>query len=117
MPAVGAAPNTTPLARTAVARRQRPDPGPLRVALALTGMATASALITAFLAPSAGADAGTTTTVTTTTVADAPAPSVRHVIQYVQLEPGQTAPPQAVVKQAPAPKPRVVVVTTRQSGR
>ena len=46
-----------------------------------------------------------------------PAPSVRHVIQYVQLKPGQTAPPKAVVKQAPAPPPRVVVVTTtRQSG-
>jgi hypothetical protein len=117
MPALGTAPDAMPHVRTAVARKPRPDPGPLRVALALSGMATASALITAFLAPSVGTSAGTVTTVTTTTVADAPAPSVRHVIQYVQLQPGQTAPPQAVVKQAPAPKPRVVVVTTRQSGK
>ena len=120
MPAIGAAPNPTAVVRPPHVKKPRPDPGPLRVALALTGMATASALITAFLAPSAGADAGTaatTTTTTTTTVADAPTPSVRHVVQYVQLKPGQTAPPAAIVKQAPAPKPRVVVVTTRQSGK
>ena len=117
MPAVGAAPNPTAVVRPPSVKKPRPDPGPLRVALALTGMATASALITAFLAPSAGADAGAATTTTTTTVADAPTPSVRHVVQYVQLKPGQTAPPAAIVKQAPAPKPRVVVVTTRQSGK
>ena len=42
---------------------------------------------------------------------------VQHVVQYVQLLPGQTPPPNATVSQAaPAPTPRVVVVTTRQSG-
>lgn len=86
-------------------------------------MATASALLTAFLGSGAGADAGTGagagTALTTTdaAVADAPAPSVRHIVKYVQLQPGQTAPPKAVVKPAAIPKPRVVVVTTKQSGK
>lgn len=114
MPAGGAAPNPTTAGRTAVVRKARPDPGPLRIAIALTGMATASALVSAFLAPSAGANGGTTTTVT---AADVPAASIRHVTRYVQLQPGQTAPPTALVQQAPAPKPRVVVVTTKQSGK
>jgi hypothetical protein len=78
-------------------------------------MAAATALLTAFLVPSGSADAGVSTT-SQVVPADAPAPSVIHVRRVVQLLPGQTAPPNAVVKQAPAPKPRVVVVTTRQSG-
>jgi len=96
-------------------RKPRPDPGPLRLAFGLTGMATATALLTAFLVPGSRADAGGGTT-TQVTLADAPAPSVQHVTRYVQLKPGQTAPPNAVVNQAPTPKPRIVVVTTRQSG-
>jgi hypothetical protein len=93
-------------------------------------MATATALITAFLSPAAGATAGAATAVAPTnatqgavaittdpTVAAGPTPVVKHVTRYVQLQPGQTAPPAAVVQQAPAPKPRVVVVTTRQSGK
>lgn len=95
--------------------KRRPDPGPLRLAFGLTGLATASALVTAFLVPRGGLDAGAAMT-STVTSADGPAPSVQHVTRYVQLQPGQTAPPNAVVNQAPAPKPRVVVVTTRQSG-
>jgi hypothetical protein len=51
-------------------------------------------------------------------VADPAAAPVRHVTRYVQLEPGQTAPPQASIVPAPKPTPRVVVVTTtRQSGK
>ena len=84
------------------------------MAVALTGIATASALISAFLTPSVGVDA--TTTETSTTVAAAPSDAVKHIVRYVQLQPGQTAPLNAIVKQAPAPKPRVVVVTTKQSG-
>ena len=108
--------------RPAAARKQpaatpkaRPDPRPLRIAFGMGAVATASALITAFAAPGAG-------TATTHRADDGDrsrsgaAPSVRHVIQYVQLKPGQTAPPKAVVKQAPALPPKVVVVTTRQSG-
>jgi hypothetical protein len=76
-------------------------------------VAAASALATALVTP------GSSVTAPISQVVAAPAeatPAVRHVIQYVQLKPGETAPPQAVVQQAPAPKPRVVVVTTRQSG-
>lgn len=110
-----------PPVRAAAERKPRPDPGPLRIAIGLTGMATASALMTAFLGSAAGANAGTgavaQTTVGTTDTTAVAAPSVRHIIRYVQLAPGQTAPPKAVVKQAPVPKPRVVVVTTKQSGK
>jgi len=103
--------------RTPMAKKPRPDPGPLRIAIGLTGMATASALISAFLAPSAGGTAGTGTTTTETILAPVPTQAVQHITRYVQLAPGQTAPPQAIVQQAPAPKPRVVIVTTKQSGR
>ena len=103
--------------RTATERKPRPDPGPLRIAIGLTGMATASALVTAFLSPAAGVTAGVGATVTDpiVTTAAVPEPAVRHVTRYVQLQPGQTAPPKAVIQQAPAPKPRVVIVTTKQS--
>jgi hypothetical protein len=135
VPDQGSGPQANLPIRIPAERKPRPDPGPIRIAVGLTGMATATALITAFLSPAAGATAGasggaTPITVATTTdpiVAVAAEPSVRHVIRYVQLQPGQTAPPAAVVQQAPAPatavaqpaptpKPRVVVVTTRQSG-
>lgn len=100
---------------SATTPKARPDARPLRVAFGVGAVATASALITAFAAPSA--DTATTTVQTTVTEPAGPAPSVKHVIQYVQLKPGQTAPPSAVVKQAPALPPKVVVVTTtRQSG-
>lgn len=85
--------------------------------MGLTGIATASALMTAFLGSAAGANAAATgASATDAAVAAAPSQAVRHVTRYVQLAPGQTAPPKAVVQQAPAPKPRVVVVTTKQSG-
>lgn len=100
--------------RPAPTPRKRPDVRPLRIAFGMGAVATASALITAFAVPGAGTAA--TTVATTVTQPFVPAPSVKHVIRYVQLKPGQTAPPKAVVKQAPILPPRVVVVTTRQSG-
>ena len=95
--------------------KARPDPAPMRLAFGLTGLAAASAIVTALVAPS-GADAVGGTSLTTVMVATDPPPVVRHIVRYVQLQPGQVAPPQAVVRQAPSPQPRVVVVTTRQSG-
>ncbi len=104
-----------PLAgRPAATPRPRPDARPLRIAIAMGALATASALATALTTPSVGV-ASPATQASVVAVVD-PSPVVRHVIQYVHLKPGQTAPPKAVVQQAPAPKPRVVVVTTRQSG-
>ena len=104
-----------PGARPAPAPKRRPDAGPLRIAIGMTGIAAASAIATALLS-SSGANGDVGTVQTAVTLPADPTPVVRHVVRYVQLKPGETAPPKAVVKQAPAPKPRVVVVTTRQSG-
>jgi hypothetical protein len=78
-------------------------------------VAAASALVTALASPPGAGAAGGQAQATVALPAD-PAQIVRRVTQYVKLAPGQTAPPSSVVKQAPAPKPRTVVVTTRQSG-
>jgi hypothetical protein len=101
--------------RPAPVPKARPDARPLRIAFGMGALAAASALVTALASPPYGGASAADTQTTITQPAD-PLPSVRHVIQYVHLKPGQTAPPNTVVKQAPAPKPRVVVVTTRQSG-
>lgn len=93
--------------------RQRPDPVPLRFVLGVGGVAAASALATALLGPSDTSATDPMPAVAPVAMAD---PSPRHVIRYVQLAPGQTAPPNATVRVQPTPKPRVVVVTTRQSG-
>jgi hypothetical protein len=98
-----------------MAPRSRPDSGPLRLAIGMGGIALASAVATALLAPASTTAGGSVQQTTMVIPAPPPAP-VTHVVKYVQLKPGQTAPPQAVVKQAPAPTPRVVIVTTTQSG-
>lgn len=105
---------TPPAAERAPAvPRSRPDPRPIRIAIGMGALATASALVTALTAPAAGP----ATQAGSQVVAVDATPAAHHVIQYVQLKPGQTAPPQATVKAAPTPKPRVVIVTTtRQSG-
>lgn len=96
--------------------RPRPDPNPLRLMAGFIGLASLSAIATGLMpsmVPAAAADPASAMI-----VAD-PAPlAVKHVTRYVQLKPGQTAPPQAAVVAAPKPTPRVVVVTTtRQSGK
>jgi hypothetical protein len=113
-PAPTSRPDPAPTSRPTSAPKSRPDPRPLRIAFGLGAVATASALLTALASPSGGAAAPAAET--TVTVPGAPAASVRHVTRYVQLQPGQTAPPQAAVQQATAPPPRVVIVRTRQSG-
>lgn len=100
-----------PLPSGAGARRVRPNPGPTRFIVALAGLASASAIGTAIVAPPPSFQ-----TPGGQVAAAIPVDKVIHVIRYVQLQPGQTAPPRAVVQQAPAPTPRVVTVTTRQSG-
>jgi hypothetical protein len=103
-----------PAVRKAVPTRPRPDPRPLRIAFGMVAVAATSALATVLVSP--GGDAGPAVTRTTVIVPAPAIPPVRHVVQYVRLKAGQTAPPSAAVTQAPAPAPRVVVVTTRQSG-
>jgi hypothetical protein len=115
-PADGGAPVHVPPVRSPVAAhrpgaRARPDATGLRVALGFGGVAAASALITSFLAPATAAVA-----VADGAAAVADPGSVQHITRYVQLQPGQTAPPGAATATVPQPTPRVVTVTTRQSG-
>lgn len=98
--------------RPAIAAKARPDSRPLRIAIGMGAVATISAFATAMSLPSGGDASSAVQTTVESPVATAP---IRHVIKYVQLKPGETAPPEAVVKQAPTPTPRVVIVTTRQS--
>lgn len=93
--------------------RSRPNPGPMRALIGFGGLAALSAMATVVVRPPAGAGPASTPITTLVPVAAAP---VRHVTRYVQLRPGQTAPPHAAVKVVPQPTPRVVVVTTHQSG-
>lgn len=89
----------------------------MRLMAGFIGLASLTAIASGLLptvVPATTAGAATTTTLAT---AD-PLPSIQHVTRYVQLKPGETAPPQAAVVAAPKPTPRVVVVTTtRQSGK
>ena len=92
---------------------RRPDPRPMRVVIGMAGIAAAAAMATAIAKP-----VPSITAVTTIVSRPQPAPSVLHVTRYVQLQPGETPPPQAVVQVVPTPQPKVVVVTTtRQSGK
>lgn len=100
-----------PAAPTRGHPRSRPDPASHRLAIGFGGIAAASALATAFLGP---AQAATPMAAPAPVTADAGL--IQRDIRYVQLLPGQTPPPNATVAQAPAATPRVVVVTTRQSG-
>ena len=116
------APHATDPAR---ALKARPDPTPMRVAVGIGGLATLSGLVTAiFVVPAAApvTDAATIAPASPATVTQ------QRPVVYVQLLPGQTAPPGAQVIDAKAPKPitivtrvaapaqKTVVVHTTQSG-
>lgn len=103
----------------------RPDPTPMRVAVGIGGLATLSGLVTAiFVVPAAApvTDAATLAPPSPATVTQ------QRPVVYVQLQPGQTAPPGANVIDAKAPKPitivtrvaapaqKTVIVHTTQSG-
>lgn len=94
--------------------KKRPDPRPMRLALGVGGLAALSAMASAIIVGPGPAGA-TSVTIQATTLIDPPV-AVQHVKVVVQLKPGQTAPPQSIVTQLPAPTPRIVVVTTKQSG-
>lgn len=95
--------------------RSRPDPNPMRLMAGFIGLASLSAIASGLLP---GVTPTSPVSATTTIVTDVAALPAKHVTRYVQLKPGQTAPPQAAVVAAPKPTPRVVVVTTtRQSGK
>jgi hypothetical protein len=92
----------------------------MRVAIGVGGLAALSALLTAIALPASKPTAAPTSA---TPVA------VQRTIHYVQLQPGQTAPPGATVIDPAAPQPTAVVISvpaptqapivvrTTQSGR
>lgn len=100
----------TPLRPVNHAARSKPDAGPMRVVLGSAGLAILSAIASAIVAPprptvatqpqSAGQNPATGTPIT-----------VQQPIRYIQLLPGQTAPPGATVIDPAAPTPQVVVTT------
>lgn len=98
--------------------RSRPDPNPMRLMAGFVGLASLSAIASGLLPTVVPAASAGNASTTATIAADPASLPVQHVTRYVQLKPGQTAPPQAAVVAAPKPTPRVVVVTTtRQSGK
>lgn len=117
--------------------RKRPDPRPMRLAYAAGAIAAVSAISAGLVhAASSGTTASATTTTVETVPQDSLAPAaqveVQHVIRYIHLKPGESAPPGAKVITPDAPAPRVVVthvaapaappvvrrvVVTRQSGK
>ena len=108
--------------------KARPNPGPMQILLGFGGLVATTAIATAMVRPQATPPPAAEP-LSSGPTGPAPTPLVvRHVTRYVQLTPGETAPPGAKVVQAPDPSPRVVVVTipaptprpvvvvTRQSG-
>ena len=92
------------------AGRARPDAASGRLALGVGGLAAASALVTAIVAPPtaavpAGPVAGAPPAAQPATVI------LQRPVQYIQLAPGQSPPPGARVIDAKAPKPITVVTT------
>jgi hypothetical protein len=115
-PAAGDRPMAAPRSKPA-----RPDPRPMRLAIAAGGMATLSALL-ATIATSAAPATASVATAQVNPASDAGI--VRHVTLVVTLPPGATAPAAGsgspvLVTQLPAPvaQPKTVIVTTTQSGR
>jgi hypothetical protein len=83
----------------------------MRIALGAGGVAAFSALLSAIVMPAQPP------VVTTTVVVEQPAGptgtpiTVQRPIRYVQLQPGQTAPPGAMVVDPSGPLPTAMVVT------
>jgi hypothetical protein len=82
----------------------------MRFAFGVSGLVAVTALATAIARPAAPPPVTQVTTEPAPTESAAPL-VVRHVTRYVQLRPGETAPPGASVVARPDPSPRVVVVT------
>jgi hypothetical protein len=104
------------------ARPSKPDARPMRFVYGAGAVAAMSVMAVGLMQPdfAATADqpASADGSADPSAVAQAPADvAVRHVTQYIQLKPGQTAPPGATVIAADAPTPRVVVTHNAPSGQ
>ncbi len=118
-PLVRTGPMPAPASRSAAAggahpAKAKPDPRPMRIAFFAGGLAAVSALLTAIVVP---AKPAVVTTISDaqqqqSTVSATGTPiSVQQPIQYIQLKPGQTAPPGAMVVNPSGPLPTSVVIT------
>ncbi len=95
------------------ATRARPDARPMRVALGAGGLAILSALATGIILPPRPTLVRQPGSASNSPAATQPLPSsleVQRPIRYVQLSPGETAPPGSTVIKASAPTPLTVVV-------
>jgi hypothetical protein len=126
-------PETSPVPRTPTvaagaahaAPKNKPDARPMRIALGTGFLAVISAILSAIVAPPQPVVGEPVAGVMPAT---SPEAQVRQVV-YVQLKPGETAPPGATVIDAAAPTPitvvtvlpgavqKPVVVKTTQSGK
>ena len=108
-PALGPRPGVNSAAGSL--KRAKPDPRPVRFALGMLGLGAVSA-ITGAVATSAtptGAANGQASS-GVASLSNGPATIVSSAqVQYIQLAPGQVAPPGATVIDAAAPKPITVV--------
>jgi hypothetical protein len=85
----------------------------MRLALGAGGLAAFSAIVTAIVIPP-GSMAGAAQSTSQSAGGPATSPAtvqVQHQVRYIQLQPGQTAPPGATVIDPTAPKPITVVTT------
>lgn len=92
----------------------RPDPRPMRVVYGASALAALSGLTVGLSHPKPPTDLAEVNFDTSLAAqpAQAAAPiEVRHVINYIHLLPGQTAPPGATVITPDAPAPLIVVTT------
>ncbi len=92
--------------------KARPDPRPMRFALGAAGLAALSALAAAIVLPPNASLVGQTNPQSAQAQQAAPGGggvAVPQPIQYVQLQPGQTAPPGARVIDPAAPQPTTIV--------
>lgn len=106
-PLEGAARSAVPAPVTHVPKAKgKPNATPMRVALGTGGLAVFSAIVSSIVSPPRPAvlPAGTYTGQATPATAQQP-------IRYVQLLPGQTAPPGATVIDQAAPTPLTIIAT------
>jgi hypothetical protein len=102
-------------------RQSKPDARPMRFVYGAGAVAAMSVMAVSLVQPDFAATAdqtgATDPTADPNAVEQAPPATVQHVTQYIQLKPGQTAPPGATVIAANAPTPRVVVTHNAPSGQ
>jgi hypothetical protein len=104
-----------PAPAPAHAAKAKPDARPMRIALGAGGLAAMSALVTAIVMPPSPSVQAPQFVSQPGAPASPAAPgtpsTVQRPVQYIQLQPGETAPPGAKVIDPAAPKPITVVTT------